>query len=139
GEKRSVEEVAEALAKERRDALQAWGLGLSEVEEFTRKAALRVITPGHTAGEPLHGPSAREHPGASWSTDRDGTGAPISAASSLLRRLTGRDPDTARGRAHALLSVFVERRMDLGLPGGRESLLQDPLEPPLEVVGSLPL
>lgn len=49
------------------------------------------------------------------------------------------DSASARSREHALLSVFVERRMDLGLPCDLGSLLQDLLEPPLEVVGSLPI
>ena len=139
GEKRSAEEVAEALATERREALEAWGLGLDEVREFTSKADLRVITPGHTAGEPLHVLSALEHPTDSWHTDREGTRASISAAVSLLLRLIGKEPDAARSREHALLSVFVERRMELGKPCDLGSLLQDLLEPPLEAVGSLPI
>ncbi len=139
GEKRSAEEVAEALARERQEALESWGIGLSEVEEFTSKADLRVITPGHTSGEPLHVLSALEHPTDTWHSDREGTRASISAAISLLLRLIGKDPDAARSREHALLSVFVERRMDLGFASDLGSLLQDLLEPPLEIVGSLPI
>lgn len=139
GEKRSTQEVAEALATERQEALAAWGIGLAEVAEFNRKAALRVITPGHTSGEPLHVLSALEQPSDSWQTDREGARASISAAISLLLRLIGRDPDAARSRDHALLSVFVERRMDRGLPCDLGSLLQDLLEPPVQVVGSLPI
>ncbi len=68
-----------------------------------------MITPGHTSGESLHVLSALEHPNGSWHTDVEGTRASISAAISLLLRLVGRDPDAARSRDHALLSVLVER------------------------------
>lgn len=139
GDKRSAYEVAQSLASEREAALQAWGLSLADVEEFTSKADIRVITPGHTAGESLHVLSALEQPNGGWHTDREGTRASVSAAISLLLRLIGRDPDAARSRDHALLSVFVERRLDRGLPCDLGSLLQDLLEPPVNIVGSLPI
>lgn len=139
GETRSVPQVAEALAAERKKMLQGWGIGLPELEEFTTKAHIRVITPGHTSGEPLHVLSALEQPNGSWHTDPEGTRASISAAISLLLRLVGRDPDAARSRDHALLSVLVERRMGRDLPCDIGSLLQDLVEPPILIVGSLPL
>lgn len=139
GATRSVSELAEALAAERKKMLESWGIGLAEVAEFTSRVALRVITPGHTSGEPLHVLSALEQPNGSWHTDREGTRASVSAAISLLLRLVGRDPDAARSRDHALLSVLVERRMDRDLPCDIGSLLQDLIEPPILVVGSLPL
>jgi hypothetical protein len=139
GDTRSPYEIAASLAKERREALDAWGLTLADVEEFTSKAEIRVITPGHNSGESLHVLSALEQPGGSWHTDRDGTRASVSAAISLLLRLIGRDPDAARSREHALLSVFVERRLERGLPCDLGALLQDLLEPPIQIVGSLPI
>ncbi len=60
--------------------------------------------------------SALEHPAESWQRDPEGARASISAAITLVLRLIGRDPDAARSRDHALLSVLVERRMQLGLP-----------------------
>lgn len=138
-EKRSVEQVAQELAQERQEALEAWGLSLNDVRDFTRKAALRVITPGHTSGEPLHVLSALEHPNGNWHDDKEGSRASISAAISLVLRLIGRDADAARSRDHALLSVLVERRMELGLASDLASLLQDLIEPPIQVVGSLPI
>ncbi len=139
GETRSAAELAGALAAERKKMLESWGLGLDEVGEFTKKVDLRVITPGHTSGEPLHVLSALEHPNGSWHTDMEGTRASISAAISLLLRLVGRDPDAARSRDHALLSVLVERRMARDMPCDIGSLLQDLVEPPILIVGSLPL
>lgn len=139
GETRSVAALAEALAAERKKMLESWGLGLAEVAQFTERVDIRVITPGHTAGEPLHVLSALEQPNGSWHTDREGTRASISAAISLLLRLVGRDPDAARSRDHALLSVLVERRMERNMPCDIGSLLQDIVEPPILIVGSLPL
>lgn len=139
GETRSVAALAEALAAERKKMLESWGLGLAEVAQFTERVDIRVITPGHTAGEPLHVLSALEQPNGSWHTDREGTRASISAAISLLLRLVGREPDAARSRDHALLSVLVERRMERNMPCDIGSLLQDIVEPPILIVGSLPL
>ncbi len=139
GETRSVSQLADALAGERKKMLESWGLGLREVEEFTSKVDIRVITPGHTSGEPLHVLSALEQPNGSWHIDREGTRASVSAAISLLLRLVGRDPDAARSRDHALLSVLVERRMDRDMPCDIGALLQDLVEPPILIVGSLPL
>jgi hypothetical protein len=71
GETRSVSQLADPLAGERKKMLESWGLGLREVEQFTSKVDIRVITPGHTSGEPLHVLSALEQPNGSWHTDRD--------------------------------------------------------------------
>lgn len=139
GDVRSVQQIAEAQAAERQKALHAWGIGEDELQVFADKVAIRLITPGHTSGEPLHVLSALEHPADAWTRDPETARASISAAISLVLRLVGRDPDAARSRDHALLSVLVERRMTLGMPSDLGSLLADLLEPPLQVVGSLPI
>jgi hypothetical protein len=139
GDVRSVQTIAEEQAAERQQALAAWGIGTEELQTFAENVAIRLITPGHTAGEPLHVLSALEHPAQMWQRDPESARSSISAAISLVLRLIGRDPDAARSRDHALLSVLVERRMQLGLPSNLGALLQDLLEPPIAIVGSLPI
>src|SRR4051812_29495761 len=53
-ETRSPEEIARALSEQRRAGLEAWRIGAPELERFTGKTEVRVITPGSSAGESLH-------------------------------------------------------------------------------------
>ena len=51
---RAPAEIAAELAHARQQALQGWGLGERELGDFHAGTEIRVITPGSTAGEPLH-------------------------------------------------------------------------------------
>ena len=106
---------------------------------FAQQVDLRVITPGSTAGEPLHVLSALEHPAANWHEDPESARTSLSAAVSLVLRLLGLDPDPAKSRHHVLISLLAERRLKQGLPSDLGSLLGDLLEPPIAYAGSLPL
>ncbi|MEN9580939.1 MAG: hypothetical protein RJA70_3948, partial [Pseudomonadota bacterium] len=97
------------------------------------------LTPGSTAGEPLHVLSSLETPSAEWHRAPESARASLSAAVSLLLRLLGRDADPAKSREHVLLSVLAERRLKAGLPSHLEALLNDVLEPPLDRIGALPV
>ncbi len=48
GDDRSPEEIARAIAKQRQDALTAWGIGQVDLRKFHDKTAIRVITPAAT-------------------------------------------------------------------------------------------
>ena len=63
--------------------------------------------------------------------------AMLSAAISLVLRLTGRDGDPARSREHALLSVLAERRLARGETASLEQLVPEIVEPPIATVGAL--
>jgi DNA helicase HerA-like ATPase len=139
GDTRTRSEVAEALAAERQQALRAWGIDELQLQDFRQRTHVRVLTPGSSAGEPLHVLSSLERPGGAWQRDPESARASLSAAVSLLLRLIGRDPDPAKSREHVLLSVLAERRMKQRLPSDLDALLLDVLEPPLENVGSLPV
>lgn len=139
GDPRSVEEVARELAQQRQESLAAWGLGLTEIQQFKQDVNVRIITPGSTSGEPLHVLSSLEHPSGQWRTNPEVARASLSAAVSLVLRLLGRDPDPAKSRDHVLLSVLAERRLREGAPADLGSLLQDVSEPPIETIGSLPI
>jgi hypothetical protein len=54
-------------------------------------------------------------------------------------RLLGLDPDPAKSRAHVLLSLFAEHRIQAGQPSDLSDLLRDLLEPPIATAGALPI
>jgi hypothetical protein len=129
--------AAEQLAAERKRELGAWGITAPELESFRSGTQLRVLTPGSTAGEPLHILSSLERRSASWDNDPEAGRAAVSAAISLVLRLLGRDPDPSKSREHVLLSILAERRMQKGQSAELGSLLDEVLNPPLERVGAL--
>jgi Bacterial protein of unknown function (DUF853) len=139
GDVRSVAEIAEALAREREQGLRASGLHESDLRGFSDQIALRIITPGSDAGEPLHLLSSLEQPTAHWRTDPTAARASLSAGVSLILRLLKRDPDAATSRDHVLLSLLAERRLQAGMPSDLGALIHDILEPPIETVGTLPI
>jgi hypothetical protein len=135
----STAEVAAALAEERRQGLGAWQLGEGELRDLAARSAIRVLTPGSSAGEPLHVLSSLERRSARWNSDPEGARAALSAAISLLLRLLGRDPDPARSREHVLLSVLAERRLVASEPSDIAALIADLAKPPLDSIGALPV
>ncbi|MEY2935927.1 MAG: hypothetical protein RL033_6676, partial [Pseudomonadota bacterium] len=96
-----------------------------------------VLTPGSSAGEPVHILSSLERRSSVWDRDPDAARAAISAAISLVLRLLGKDADPARSREHVLLSVLAERRMLAGQSAELGSLLDEVLTPPVERIGAL--
>jgi Helicase HerA, central domain len=136
---RSAEDIAAEIAAERREALSAWGIGEGDLAAFCASTAIRVITPGASAGEPLHVLSSLERRSDRWDHDPESARGALSAAVSLLLRLLGRDPDPAKSREHVLLSVLAERRLVAGGTADLGALLQDLAHPPVERVGALEL
>jgi hypothetical protein len=74
GDERSVAEIAAALATEREVGLRAWGIGEPELSRFHRETEFTVITPGSSAGVPLHLLSSLERPAAAWEESPDAGG-----------------------------------------------------------------
>ncbi|AKU99247.1 putative ATP-binding protein [Labilithrix luteola] len=138
-EQRPAEEVARALAAERQQTLSAWGIGEPELAAYRAGIDVRVLTPGSSAGEPLHVLSALERRSARWDHDPESARASLSAAVSLVLRLVGRDPDPAGSKEHVLLSVLAERRLRAGEAADLGALLGDLTDSPIDVVGALPL
>ena len=98
GDERTVDELDEALATERREALEAWGIGEHELQSYADTTSFRLITPGSDAGELLHILSSLEVRSSRWDTD------PQSARASLSVAVFG-DAGDHCGRA-----TFVRRR-----------------------------
>jgi Bacterial protein of unknown function (DUF853) len=138
-DERSAAEVATALAEERKAALQTWGLGAAELQRYHHSRAIRVITPGSTAGEQLHVLSALERANGAWHDDPESARAGLAAAVSLVLRLLGRDSDPARSKEHVLLSVLAERRLKAGQSADLRALLHDLEVLPIDEVGALPV
>ena len=97
------------------------------------------MTPGSTAGEPLHVLSSLERRSPRWDDDPEAARASLSAAVSLVLRLLGRDCDPARSKEHVLLSVLAERRLRAGEPADIGALLGDLTKPPVDSIGALPV
>ncbi len=136
---RSEAEIATALATERQRALEAWGIGERELAAYHAGAHVRVLTPGSTAGEPLHILSLLERRSSRWDADPEAARASLGAAVSLVLRLIGRDADPARSKDHVLLSLLAERRLRGGHAADLAALIADLVDPPIDVVGALPL
>ncbi|MGZ3476330.1 MAG: ATP-binding protein, partial [Polyangiales bacterium] len=131
------EAVAAELASKWTTGLASWGLGPADVAALRASAAIRLITPGTTAGEPLHVLSPLEVRSDLWELDEEAAREALSAAISLLLRMIDRDPDPSRGREHVLLAHLAERRLRAGDASGLEALLGDLQAPPLERIGAL--
>ncbi|WP_437979104.1 helicase HerA-like domain-containing protein [Sorangium sp. So ce295] len=134
---RSTTDVAEGLAARWRDGLASSGLGPANVAALRARTAPRLLTPGTTAGEPVHVLSALETPSPLWDEDEEAAREALSASLSLLLRLVGRDPDPARSREHVLLAHLAERRLRGRRAAGLEELLADLADPPIAAVGAL--
>ncbi|MFO0585927.1 MAG: helicase HerA-like domain-containing protein [Polyangiaceae bacterium] len=129
--------VGEDLAKRAKEGLAGWGLGQADIAAFREKIAPRILTPGTTAGEPIHVLSALESPSPLWQEDEESARDALSASISLLLRLVERDADPAKSRDHVMLSHLAERRLASGRPAGLTALLQDLIEPPIQTIGAM--
>jgi len=136
---RSHGEIAAQLANERARGLRAWGIDERTLAAYANGIDVRVITPGSTAGEPLHVLSSLERRSERWRKDPESARGALSAAVSLLLRLLGRDADPARSKEHVLLSVLAEARLAAGEAADLEALLHDLARPPITKVGALEL
>ena len=139
GDPRTPEAIAEQLARDRQTALSSWSIGEPDLRAFHQRTAVRVLTPGSTAGETLHLLSSLEYRSARWDHDVESARSALAAAVSLVLRLLGRDPDPARSREHVLLAVLAERRLRAGTPAAIDALIEDLGHPPIDRVGALPL
>jgi Helicase HerA, central domain len=136
---RSAPDLAVELSAQRAHGLSQWDLGEADLTDYARRCALRVITPGSSAGELLHVLSSLERRSERWDTDPESARAALSAAVSLLLRLLGRDPDPAKSKEHVLLSVLAEQRLTRGQSAELAALLDDLHKPPLTHIGALEL
>jgi hypothetical protein len=136
----SADEIAaraKELAEQRRAALAECGIGEAELAAYTAGVSVRVLTPGATAGEPLHMLSSLERRSPRWDADPEAARDALAAAVSLVLRLLGRESDPAKSREHVLLSVLAERRLVAGQTAELGALMQDVLEPPIDEIGAL--
>jgi hypothetical protein len=132
-------EVANQLMAERARSLARWRIGEEQLSAYARASAVRILTPGTSAGEPLHVLSSLERASDRWQSDPESAQGALSAAVSLLLRLLGRDPDPARSKEHVLLSVLAEARLRRGESSDLPALLKDLAEPPITHIGALEL
>ncbi|HYP99932.1 MAG TPA: helicase HerA-like domain-containing protein [Polyangiaceae bacterium] len=128
---------AAELADARRAALGEWEIAEPELSAYCAGTAVRVLTPGGSAGEPLHMLSSLERRSPRWDSDPEAARNALTAAVSLVLRLLGREPDPAKSREHVLLSVLAERRLMAGQTAELGALMQDVLAPPISEIGAL--
>ena len=131
------QQAATDAASDWKQKLADWRLGPADVAQLHQKVAPRVLTPGSTAGEPLHVLSPLEQTSRLWKTDLESARESLGASISLLLRLIGRDPDPVKSRDHVVLSVLAERRLRDGKSAAVSELLEDIRNPPVEQIGSM--
>ena len=130
--------VAEVAARRERE-LVAWRIGEPELRAYRESTHIRVITPGSTAGEPLHLLSALERRSPRWDHDLEGARATLGAAVSMVLRLIGREADPGKSREHALLSALADAHLVKGRGAPLSLLIAELAEPPLAEIGALPV
>jgi DNA helicase HerA-like ATPase len=128
---------AREVSEKRRAELNECGIGEAELGAYVNGTHVRVLTPGGSAGEPLHMLSSLERRSPRWDSDPEAARDALSAAVSLVLRLLGREPDPAKSREHVLLSVLAERRLVAGDTAELGALMQDVLDPPITEIGAL--
>lgn len=138
-DEREQAEIARSFAEERAAALLSWDITEPDLQRYSAARAIRVITPGSTAGEPLHVLSALERPNKRWLEDPESARTALAAAVSLVLRLLGRDADPARSREHVLLSLLAEQRLHAGQSADLGALLTDLEVLPMSEIGALPV
>jgi hypothetical protein len=138
-EGRDRERRAEALHQQRSESLAFWQLSGGDSVALHDSIALKILTPGSDAGEPLHLLSSLEHANPRWSTHPTEARNALSAAISLVLRVMGRDDDPARSREHVLLSLLAERRLKAGEGAPLDALIRDLSDSPIATVGALEL
>ena len=129
----------EVAAAKRKENLAEWAIGEPELTAYRAATHVRVLTPGGSAGEPLHMLSSLERRSPGWDSDPEAARSALSAAISLVLRFLGREPDPGKSREHVLLSVLAERRLLAGNHAEIAALMQDLLSPPITEIGALPL
>jgi hypothetical protein len=134
-----VDEVAAENADAWRASLGESKLTAKDVAAFHDHVAPRVLTPGTSAGEPLHVLSSLEIPSPLWTIDVEAARLALSASISLLLRLVGRDPDPTRSRDHVVLSIIAEKRLRAKTPADVATLLHDLEDPPIAEIGAMSL
>jgi hypothetical protein len=133
----SVEEIANRLYQDREAGLDLSGIFPDAVEAYRKSTSIRILTPGSTAGEPVHLLSSLERRSPAWDTAPETARTSLANTISLVLRLIGRDPDPAASKDHVLLSVLAEKRRREGRAADLPSLLQDIEVPPIEQVGAM--
>ena len=131
-----VAALAAELALERQKQLEAWQRG-GRAAEFRADPALRVLTPGSTAGEPLHVLSSLERRSASWDADPEAARA-AAQRRHLARPAPARPRPRPRQEPRARPALRPRRAPPpRGQTADLGSLLDDVLAPPLERIGAL--
>jgi hypothetical protein len=141
GDEDGIADPPEVLAavEQRKKGLTDWKITEADLAAHAASTLVRVVTPGSDAGESLHLLSAMERRSARWDSDVRAARSTLSAAVSLVLRLTGRQGEPGQSREHAFLCVLAEQRLRAGKTASLGELLPEILEPPLEVVGALPV
>jgi hypothetical protein len=134
---RTASEICGELAAARQEGLEAAGISEPALRQYNDSTSIRVITPGSTAGEPLHLLSSLERRSPRWDSDRESARSALDAAVSLVLRLLGRESDPVKSREHVLLATFAERRLVEGGTADIASLLEDVEAPPVERIGAM--
>jgi hypothetical protein len=132
-----VEARAATLASERPKSLATWQLDGSHVRALRERCALRILTPGSVAGEPINLLSSLDCPLDRWTRDTETARDRLCAALSMILRLLRRDADPASSREHVLLATIAEHQITRGAGCSLESLLRALEAPPIESIGAL--
>ncbi len=131
------DERATAIVAERAKALHEWNLRSEDIPALRRRTALRVLTPGSTAVEPVNLLSSLDCSLDRWNSDIESSRDRLAATLSMILRLVDRDADPAASREHVLLSTLAEHMISTGQRCSLHALLAALEAPPIANVGAM--
>jgi hypothetical protein len=132
----TVEQYAAKLSSQWKQGLADWAVGPDRVAAFTERAAVRVFTPGSTAGIAVDVLGALAPPG---DLDEEGIAELIGATVGSLLALVGHEADPVTDPAHLVLARIVDGAWRAGQAVELEGLITGLVDPPFAKVGVFPV
>ncbi|HUF61220.1 MAG TPA: DUF87 domain-containing protein [Verrucomicrobiales bacterium] len=135
----SPEDFAAAQAELWRKGLEEWGQSGDRIRRLREHCAMRIYTPGSTAGIPVSILSSLTAPPPQLCEDAELLGDRVESTATSLLSLLGIDADPIQSREHILLSRILHDRWEAGEDLTLARLIGLIQSPGFDAVGVLPL
>ncbi len=135
----TADQYASQTAQRWRDGLEQWGQDGQRIERLREAAEVAIYTPGSNAGLPLTVLRSFDAPPAQVVEDSDAFRQRVSASTSGLLALLGRNIDPVQSREHILIANLLDRAWREGRNLDLAGLIREIQSPPFDRVGVMAL
>ena len=132
---RTIEQHADATAKQWRDGLAQWQQDGERIRRLRDAADVAIYTPGSQAGLGLSVLKGFSAPSAALIEDRDAFTSRVQSAASSLLSLLGIDADPLKSREHIFLANVLDHFWRQGKDLEIADLIHAVQEPPFQRIG----